>query len=303
MQSRKEQSKHTHGIHASSIANNPNNSCMINDSTIPTHGAEARLRFAKNQYERLLQPSFQMKEVHIPADENDAALGNDYIIFVSSHNISNMSNRTLSSSSKMAIPKLAWKSGKGSYGPLYTQTLHIDSSFTLIGLDTLLSLQTIQDITTKAKTLVFSTNDNFSYLLRSVSESDGHDPGHPGRISANLTSYSHAPVPISVPETVKIEMNVANGSGVWVDGESKGRFDIFVFGGGNTLFHWNQMVIVAPLVIVSSGVQSLALEAGTGGKYGNGTNGIPISHDAENGGIALASASVAFGISFIYAPI
>ncbi|KAF2185879.1 glycoside hydrolase family 20 protein [Zopfia rhizophila CBS 207.26] len=176
-------------------------------------------------------------------------------------------------------PLLTWSKqsgnstlGKGSYGPPYTLTLHISSPFSLTGPDTSLSLSPVQTNTTNTTTLVFTTNDNFPYPLRHVSESDGHDPGHPGRIWTNVSTSNHAPVPITLPANIRIETDVVNGSRVWVDDVFKGRFEVFVFGGKNTLFSWSQMAMVAPLEGVEGGIERLVLEAGIGGRgWGNGT--------------------------------
>ncbi|KAF2733960.1 glycoside hydrolase [Polyplosphaeria fusca] len=165
-----------------------------------------------------------------------------------------------------------------SYGPPYTLTLHITAPFTLSGPDTSLHLQTTSS---NATTLVFTTADNIPYPLRSVSESDARDPAHPGRIWTNLTSSSHAEVPIELPATLRIETDVVNGSRVWVDGEFKGRFEVFVFGGRNTVFSWSQMALVAPVGEVSGGVEGLVLEEGVGGKGGEG---MPVSNAAGRGG-------------------
>ncbi|KAF2000898.1 glycoside hydrolase family 20 protein [Amniculicola lignicola CBS 123094] len=155
--------------------------------------------------------------------------------------------------------------GKGSYGPPYTLTLGISAPFKLTGPDSTLAFETVTSNTTNTATLVFSTNDNFPYPLRSVSESDGHDPGHPGRIWTNLTSSSHAPLAITLPATIRLETDVVNGSRVWVNDAFAGRFEVFVFGGRNTLFSWSQMALVAPLDDISGGLDSLVLEAGTSG--------------------------------------
>ncbi|KAH8724116.1 family 20 glycosyl hydrolase [Phaeosphaeriaceae sp. PMI808] len=159
--------------------------------------------------------------------------------------------------------------GKGSYGPPYTLTLNVSSSFTLSGPDTSLSLSANPTNNTDAKptgSLIFTTSDNFPYPLRSVSIADGHDPGHPGRIWSNLTTSSHTPVYITLPATLRIETDVVNGSRVWVDGTFAGRFEVFVFGGRNTLFSWSQMALVAPLESVEGGVDGLELEAGIKGR-------------------------------------
>jgi hexosaminidase len=201
-------------------------------------------------------------------------------------------------------PLLVWSSqegsasrtlGKGSYGPPYTLTLNISAPFTIKGSDTVLSLETVPSNTTNTTTLVFTTNDNFPYPLRSVSESDGHDPGHPGRIWTNSTSSSHAPVPIDLPATIRIETDVVNGSRVWVNNEFAGRFEVFVFGGRNTLFSWSQMALVAPLDHIEGGVESMVLEAGIGGS-GDGDYTVPPSTGAAGKtvmdvGLVLASVS------------
>ncbi|KAF2710017.1 glycoside hydrolase family 20 protein [Pleomassaria siparia CBS 279.74] len=160
--------------------------------------------------------------------------------------------------------------GKGSYGPPYTLTLNATAPFTLTGPDTSLSIETVATNTSDVTTLVFTTSDGFPYPLRSTAESDGHDPGHPGRIWWNVTSSTHDPVPIAFPALVRIETDVRNGSRVWVDGVYKGRFEVFVFGGRNTLFSWSQMALVAPLDGVAGGIESLTLEAGVRGSGGIG---------------------------------
>ncbi|KAF2269793.1 putative beta-N-hexosaminidase [Lojkania enalia] len=169
--------------------------------------------------------------------------------------------------------------GQGSYGPPYTLTLRITSPFVLSGPDTSISLQEVSANSTDVTTLVFSTADNFPYPLRSTAEADGLDPGHPGRIWTNLTTSSHEPVPITLPATLRIETDVLNGSRVWVDGDFKGRFEVFVFGGRNTLFSWSQMALVAPLEEIEGGVESLVLERGVGGRGGNQTSLPPPSND------------------------
>ena len=75
---------------------------------------------------------------------------------------------------------------------------------------------------------------------------------------------------------------MVHGSRVWVNGTFKGRFEVFVFGGKNTLFSWSQMALVAPLERIEGGVDGLVLEAGTGGKGVGGGNstGVPVSNAA-----------------------
>lgn len=43
-----------------------------------------------------------------------------------------------------------------------------------------------------------------------------------------------------------------------------GRFEVFVFGGRNTVFSWSQMALVAPLDSVEGGVDTFKLEDGVG---------------------------------------
>jgi hexosaminidase len=151
----------------------------------------------------------------------------------------------------------------GSYGPPYTLTIDASSSFTLTGPDTSLSLVDIpNNSSSSTTTLMFTTTDGFEYPLRSVSLADGHDPGHPGRIWTNQTTSSHEPVPVALPAKLRIETDVVNGSRVWVNDTFVGRFEVFVFGGRNTLFSWSQMALVAPLSLIEGGFDSLMLEAG-----------------------------------------
>ncbi|USP78110.1 glycoside hydrolase family 20 protein [Curvularia clavata] len=153
--------------------------------------------------------------------------------------------------------------GFGSYGPPYTLTLSITSPFTLSGPDTSLSLAPLPT-NSSTSILTFTTADGFPYPLRHVSPTDGFDPGHPGRIWTNQTSSTHEPVEIALPATVRIETDVVNGSRVWVGDVFAGRFEVFVYGGRNTLFSWSQMAFVAPIEGVNGGVEGLVLEAGVG---------------------------------------
>jgi len=172
----------------------------------------------------------------------------------------------------------------GSYGPPYTLTISASSTFSLSGPDTSLSLSRLASNTTDITTLVFTTADGFPYPLRSVSSDDGHDPGHPGRIWTNQSTSSHDPVLVTLPATIRVETDMLNGSRVWIDEKFAGRFEVFVFGGRNTLFSWSQMALVAPLNEVEGGINSLMLEAGVGlgtsrpvnGSYGD----LPIGNDA-----------------------
>ncbi|KAF2851667.1 glycoside hydrolase family 20 protein [Plenodomus tracheiphilus IPT5] len=173
------------------------------------------------------------------------------------------------------LPLLRWSAlsskntttdlAKGSYGPPYTLTLDVSLSFTLSGPDTSLSLLPLNSTSTANATynLIFITADNFPYPLRSVSMADGYDAGHPGRIWTNVSTSTHEPVNISLPARIKIETDVVNGSRVWIDEQFAGRFEVFVFGGRNTLFSWSQMALVAPLDVIEGGIDQLVLEAGT----------------------------------------
>jgi hexosaminidase len=193
---------------------------------------------------------------------------------------------------------------KGSYGPPYTLTLTASSPFTLSGPDTTLSLATVpSNISTNgASTLVFTTADNFPYPLRATSESDGHDPGHPGRIWTNVSTSSHHPVPVTFPATIRIATDVVNGSRVWVDDVFRGRFEVFVFGGRNTLFSWSQMAMVAPLAEVQGGLESIVLERGIEGVggvgLGNGTQTVPpMEGEASRRIGSVGSAMVTMGVA------
>lgn len=149
--------------------------------------------------------------------------------------------------------------GHGSKGMNYTLDLSVTGPFSLSSTDVTLSLS-------KSGSLVFNS-DGYEYPLRSVSETDGFDAGHPGRIWVNVTSSSHQVVNISTPAEIKITGDVIGGSRVWVNGTFAGRFEVYVFGGRNTQFSWSQMAFVAPLETLSGGIQKLSLAAA----QGNGT--------------------------------
>ncbi|KAF2865483.1 putative beta-N-hexosaminidase [Massariosphaeria phaeospora] len=190
--------------------------------------------------------------------------------------------------------------GQGSYGPPYTLTLTATSPFTLTGPDTSLSVENATSNSTTTQTLVFKTADNWPYPLRSTAETDGHDPGHPGRIWTNLTSSSHEHVPITFPAKIRIETDVVNGSRVWVDNEFKGRFEVFVFGGRNTLFSWSHMALVAPVDGAQGGLESLVLEAGTGGagEPGDGT-AVPLRQSTSGAEGRVGVGGLAWGVSTV----
>jgi hexosaminidase len=101
-----------------------------------------------------------------------------------------------------------------------------------------------------------------------------------------VTSSSHEPVSIALPAVLRIETDVINGTRVWVNDSFAGRFEVFVYGGRNTLFSWSQMAFVAPLENVEGGMDGLLLEDGTGrGKSGSGSgsvsSGLPVGNDAD----------------------
>lgn len=196
--------------------------------------------------------------------------------------------------------------GKGSYGPPYTLTLNVSAPFTISGPDTTLSLDYATANTTdqaKNMTLVFTTADQFSYPLRSVSINDAHDPGHPGRIWTNQSTSTHHIVPVTLPARLRIETDVFNGSRVWINDRFAGRFEVFVFGGRNTLFSWSQMALVAPLDRLGGGVDALIVENGVGlsqGEQGVGHNSVvPSSMAARSEQMDMRVISLAASI-FIF---
>jgi hexosaminidase len=174
--------------------------------------------------------------------------------------------------------------GRGSYGPPYTMSLNVSGPFTLSGPDTILSLEN--------DTLMFTTADGFPYPLRSTSILDGHDAGHPGRIWTNQSSSSHKPVVVGLPARLRLETDVQNGTRVWLNGSYAGRFEVFVFGGRNTLFSWSQMAFVAPLDKVQGEIDGITLEdgvrKGSNAGVGNGDGGLPVSNEAESSRLRLA---------------
>ncbi|KAG9204334.1 hypothetical protein G6514_001408 [Epicoccum nigrum] len=174
--------------------------------------------------------------------------------------------------------QMAQTFSKGSFGPPYTLSLNASASFAISGADTSLAVSSVvTNSATNASvhTLVFTTSDGFSYPLRNVSRA-AYDPGHPGRIWANDSSSTHEPVPLSFPVRLRVETDVYNGSRVWVNEKFAGRFEVFVFGGRNTVFSWSQMALVAPLDSVEGGVDGFRLEDGVGlynETAGNGSYG------------------------------
>lgn len=141
--------------------------------------------------------------------------------------------------------------GYGSKGVNYTLTISAAGPFTLSSSDATLTLSQEGSLTFEA--------DKYQYPLRSVAEDDGFDPGHPGRIWANATSSTHEPVTVALPAEITITGDTIGGSRVWVNGTFVGRFEVYVYGGRNTMFSWSQMAFVAPLETLEGGIQKLVV--------------------------------------------
>ncbi|GAP93378.2 putative glycoside hydrolase [Rosellinia necatrix] len=142
--------------------------------------------------------------------------------------------------------------GHGSKGMNYTLSLSVTGPFTLSSHDVTLSLSA-------AGVLTFAS-DGYEYPLRSVAEGDGFNAGHPGRIWANATSSTHEPVTVPAgAANITITGDVIGGSRAWVNGAFAGRFEVFVFGGRNTVFSWSQMAFVAPVDSLQGEIQTLVL--------------------------------------------
>lgn len=142
--------------------------------------------------------------------------------------------------------------GYGSKGMNYSLTLSVGGPFTISGPDNSLSLNSDGH-------LVF-TSDGWEYPLREVSKQDALelDPGHPGRIWSNVSTSSHELVSVTSPVEITIVTDVLHGSIIWINGSLAGRFEVFVYGGRNTLFSWSQMAFVAPLdQVKGSGLEGL----------------------------------------------
>ena len=142
-----------------------------------------------------------------------------------------------------------------SKGMNYTMQITYTSLFTLSSTQDAVSLTL-----TSNSTLVF-TADGFEYPLRSVAES-AFDPGLPGRIWANDTTSTHTPVSLPPAGTITIQTDKIGGSRVWQNDTFLGRFEVFVFGGRNTLFSWSQMAFVAPVEQVRGGVREVKIWEG-----------------------------------------
>ena len=74
-----------------------------------------------------------------------------------------------------------------------------------------------------------------------------------------------------------------------------GRFEVFVFGGKNTVFSWSQMALVAPLNSVEGGVDGLKLEEGVGlynETAGNGSYGATPPPEKGGAGVGMGRSGV-----------
>ncbi|KAI0515173.1 putative beta-N-hexosaminidase [Xylaria bambusicola] len=186
--------------------------------------------------------------------------------------------------------------GHGSKGVNYTLTLDVTGPFRLSSEDVTLKLDEGKD----GGVLTFVA-DGWEYPLRSVAEADGFDEGHPGRIWANVTSSTHTPVPLTLPAKVTITSDVIGGSRAYVNDTFAGRFEVFVFGGRNTVFSWSQMAFVAPLDRLESGdaggggIERLALWDGVRGDGGPVTSGAGEGYVRTGRGYMLGSVLVVLG--------
>ncbi|KAJ5170976.1 uncharacterized protein N7500_003759 [Penicillium coprophilum] len=146
--------------------------------------------------------------------------------------------------------------GHGSKGMSYTLQLNVTGPFSLRSSDAALTLSSDGELT--------FVSDGWPYPLRYVAEADGFDQDQPGRIWANKTTSSHELVIIPRKSQVIISTNEIYGSRVWVDGAFVGRFEVFIYGGKNTVFSWSQMAFVAPLdVLEGLGLQHFAVFQGS----------------------------------------
>ncbi|KAI3320542.1 glycoside hydrolase family 20 protein [Xylariaceae sp. AK1471] len=177
----------------------------------------------------------------------------------------NLDRQLLTAQPNQAGELISWARGKatdgdvvrigyGSKGMNYTLSLAVTGPFTLSSADVTLTLSATD-------TLTF-ISDGYEYPLRSVSEEDGFDSGLPGRIWANATSSSHEQVTVSAPANITITGDMIGGSRAYINGVFAGRFEVFVFGGKNTVFSWSQMAFVAPLDSLEGGIQRLVLKDG-----------------------------------------
>ncbi|KAI6756191.1 hypothetical protein HG530_011927 [Fusarium avenaceum] len=180
--------------------------------------------------------------------------------------------------------------GHGSKGMNHTLTLSVSGPFTLSGPDNSLALD-------KEGNLVF-TADGWEYPLRQVSSEDARelDPGHPGRIWANASTSTHEPVTISTPSNITLATDMLHGTVVLIDGDVVGRFEVFVYGGRNTVFSWSQMAFVAPLEKLEGGVDHLLLK-GTA-QFSNADKVEPpeVPHGNQAAGCASSSVLITIGL-------
>ena len=144
------------------------------------------------------------------------------------------------------------KLGLGSKGMNYTLWISYAGEFSLDSPDAKLTL-------TSEGELQFDA-DGFVYPLRTVDEEAGFDVGHLGRIWANETTSSHEVVKLDLTGEVRLKTDALGGTRVWdKEGRFRGRFEVFVYGGRNTVFSWNQMAFVAPLEYVKGAVRKIRL--------------------------------------------
>ncbi|KAK8089136.1 hypothetical protein PG997_004097 [Apiospora hydei] len=186
--------------------------------------------------------------------------------------------------------------GGSSKGMNYTMTLSATGPFVLSSADVTLELSETNNH------LVF-ISDGWAYPLRAVHEQDGFDAGHPGRIWANSTRSTHEPVAIAVPAEITITGDVVGGCRVWVNGSFAGRFEVYVFGGKNTLFSWSQMAFVAPLeTVAGTGLQSIKLESAVKAPDGGGGTNTTAPPAQSQGGLSshqkLAGQLLLLGIAW-----
>ncbi|KAI8625051.1 glycoside hydrolase family 20 protein [Xylariaceae sp. FL1651] len=182
--------------------------------------------------------------------------------------------------------------GYRSKGMNYTLSLSVTGPFTLWSDDVMLTLS-------EDGVLAFNS-DGYEYPLRSVSKEDGYDSGLPGRIWANATSSSHEQVTVSTPAEITITGDVIGGSRAWINGLFAGRFEVFVFGGKNTIFSWSQMAFVAPLDGLNGGIQRLVLKDGVQPPP-PAQEGVPGAGGPATGGSVLTSMAMAKAFTCLWA--
>jgi hexosaminidase len=103
-----------------------------------------------------------------------------------------------------------------------------------------------------------------------------------------------------------METDVVSGTRVWVNDSFAGRFEVFVYGGRNTLFSWSQMAFVVPLESVDGGVYELLLEdgiemkAGSESGSGSGSGGLPVSNEARRSILGVDFMAAVVGMMVMY---